>query len=291
MLDALASPHDKVVAVASSALEYHVKPTHLRDLLSLLKPARAVRSLMRAFTASVDGPFVASHWRRGDRGHPEMGEYAKTEWELSQPMHFACLVSEMVARARVKAVLVMTNTGRALDRHWLRSYVRRWSGARVVYLQDFLDGTEESHDASRPDTPSSLQANADSVGGTGAGGGATGGGRGALRWERWNNYDVLVAELLLSAAATHFVSAGPSYKYASTLSRFVEDLRDARGQPRNSSTYMYHCRRPHPPEVNVAIRLQSPRCSAHGSTTVVAVMNGLVQGTGYQVFFTAVASG
>ena len=38
VLDALASPHDKVVAVASSALEYHVKPTHLRDLLSLLKP-------------------------------------------------------------------------------------------------------------------------------------------------------------------------------------------------------------------------------------------------------------
>jgi hypothetical protein len=31
-----------------------------------------------------------------------------------------------------------------------------------------------------------------------------------LRWERWNNYDVLIAEILLSAKAEHFLSAGPN---------------------------------------------------------------------------------
>ena len=49
--------------------------------------------------------YVASHWRRGDRGHPEMGHYAKIDWELSQPMHFACLLSDLVLQAGVRNVL------------------------------------------------------------------------------------------------------------------------------------------------------------------------------------------
>ena len=258
----------KVVAVASGAPEAgrrFARESRLLPVLRLLEPSGAVSALMKAMRArmmGVSSKYVSVHWRRGDRGHPEMwrGEAGPKPWQWmwSQPAHFACLVSKMVEQTGVTDILVMTNAGRAEDRDALRRYVRQWAGARVFYMQDVLPEEVTSAQGAAIDVPENL------------------------RWERWNAYDVLVAEVLLSAhpSSVMFMSAGPNYAYSSTISQFVEELRLSGGHPESSTIYLHECARPHPPDQDISISIHS-HCVSGNPSVFVIDLSGLAIGVRY----------
>jgi hypothetical protein len=78
---------DKVVAVASFVMpgahwntagwvNWNSQWSILDSMLSLLRPSPVVTRIIRAFEKKVccgGSKYLAAHWRRGDRGHPEMG--------------------------------------------------------------------------------------------------------------------------------------------------------------------------------------------------------------------------
>ena len=224
----------------------------------------ALMKAMRARMMGESSKYVSVHWRRGDRGHPEMwkGETGPKpwQWKWTQPAHFACLVSKMVMETGVADILVMTNTGRAEDRDALRRYVRQWTGASVFYMQDVLPEEVTGAQGAAIEVPENL------------------------RWERWNTYDVLVAEVLLSAhpSSVMFMSAGPNYAYSSTISQFVEELRLSGGHPESSTIYLHECARPHPPDQDISISIH-PHC-ASGTPSVFDIdLSGLAIGVRYML--------
>ena len=86
------------------------------------------------FQTSLNGvhEYVGVHWRRGDRGHPEMGEQGDRMWALSQPEHLSCEINRLLLEYNVSAVFVGTNCGTPADRERLRALVH----APLVFLSD-----------------------------------------------------------------------------------------------------------------------------------------------------------
>jgi len=83
--------------------------------------------------------FLTAHWRRGDRGHSEMGAYGQDYWQVSRPENFGCLINRMVLESGIKTVFVATNSGSHLDKLALRDTVYRGSGGFVIYWEDIVD--------------------------------------------------------------------------------------------------------------------------------------------------------
>ena len=151
---------DKVVAIAFSSTNNNPQ-IPARDLIASLRASLPAKDLMQSFHEQhlttnhtsesrhpiSSSPYLATHWRRGDRGHPEMGNHGQVYWRISHPANMACLINRMVAESKVNRVFVMTNSGCDADRRALRLLVQRGSGARVVFLRDFVaDGnTMASH--------------------------------------------------------------------------------------------------------------------------------------------------
>ena len=90
--------------------------------------------------------FVAAHWRRGDRGHAEMGEYGQMMWNLSEPHVFACNLNHLLDRTpEAKFVFVASNSGTEADIALLREQTR----APVRMLRDvgLLGGWKHEYEA------------------------------------------------------------------------------------------------------------------------------------------------
>jgi hypothetical protein len=113
-LPSVAMPQDKVVAVASNNVqnmqttrnEEHFVLEEYRRVMTLLQPSPEVVTLMAAFDKRLAAhgslQYLAAHWRRGDRAFPEMGAFAKQDWALSHPTHFACLLREALVWRRCR---------------------------------------------------------------------------------------------------------------------------------------------------------------------------------------------
>eukprot|EP00802_Teleaulax_amphioxeia_P009604 Tamp_09624.p1 GENE.Tamp_09624~~Tamp_09624.p1 ORF type:complete len:385 (+),score=53.10 Tamp_09624:105-1259(+) len=124
---------DKVIAIASNAIYNRQSTRELEPVMALLQPSPAVARLMAAFDrrlADHEPQFVAAHWRRGDRGLPEMGYFGREHWQTSHPANFACLLDQLVSESGVRTVLVMTNAGRWADRA-AETYETCATGARI----------------------------------------------------------------------------------------------------------------------------------------------------------------
>ena len=105
------------------------------SILGRLAPSPQVLHVMHAlFQTSLNGvhEYVGVHWRRGDRGHPEMGEQGDRMWALSQPEHLSCEINRLLLEYNVSAVFVGTNCGTPADRERLRALVH----APLVFLSD-----------------------------------------------------------------------------------------------------------------------------------------------------------
>jgi hypothetical protein len=219
-LPSVALPQDKVVAVASNNVhhmqttrnEEHFVLEQYRRVMALLQPSPEVATLMAAFDKRLAAhgslQYLAAHWRRGDRALPDMGAFAKQDWARSYPAHFACLISEMVKQTGLTLVLVMTNAGRESDRHALRYYVKRWSGADVVFFQDLIDASKSAKFEFEDQ-------------------------------EGWARELIqLVAEVLLCGrpAAVGFLSDGVNFQVSSLVSRLVHVMRAIHGH-NVSTTY------------------------------------------------------
>lgn len=85
------------------------------------------------------GRFLAAHWRRGDRGHSEMGAYGQDHWHVSRPENFGCLLNRMVLESGITTVFVATNSGSDADKVRLRDVVYRGSGGFVVFWEDLVE--------------------------------------------------------------------------------------------------------------------------------------------------------
>ena len=75
-----------------------------QHLLAHLHPSPHLHHLIQSFAQQHlrGDDYVAAHWRRGDRGHPEMGAYGQSMWQLSEPDIFACNLNRMLARERAQ---------------------------------------------------------------------------------------------------------------------------------------------------------------------------------------------
>ena len=247
------SVQDKVVAVASHTIGQG--PIHsteftrnVEPLMALLQPSAEAATLMAAFDKRLSSlamhgslQYLAAHWRRGDRGLPEMGAYGKLYWRTSHPANFACLISDMVNATGLTTVLVMTNAGRESDRHALRYYVKRWSGADVVYLEDLRED--------------SISAKAEAVDPEG--------------WAR--ELVQLVAEVLLCGrpAAVRFLSAGIDFYVRSIVSRLVHSVRTIHGNNDSTTHHIRACARPHPED--------APGVYVHFDETVAIDGEGVIK--------------
>lgn len=232
-IESILAGDEQVIAVAASTPPSgrHSARSAGSALLRLFQPARSVATIMEALQRRFGGAkYVSAHWRRGDRGHPEMG-FKLWHWVWALPAHYACMLSRLVEQTGIRNVFVMTNAGRSEDREALRRYVKQWAGATLVFMQDLALPQAANIRADVPDN---------------------------LKWERWNQYDVLVAEVLLSAHedSAMFLSAGPNYQYSSTISQFVEELRLSRHHQESSTEYMRNCSRPHPDDLHVIISIK-----------------------------------
>ena len=90
--------------------------------------------------------FVAAHWRRGDRGHAEMGEYGQLMWNLSEPHVFACNLNHLLDQTPgARFVFVASNSGTEADVALLREHIR----APVRMLRDvgLLGGWKHEYEA------------------------------------------------------------------------------------------------------------------------------------------------
>ena len=258
--ESVLSGDEQVVAVAAASTPSGRHSARSADaaLLRLFRPAQAVETMMQMLQRRFGGAkYVSAHWRRGDRGHPEMG-FKPWHWVWSLPGHYACMLSRLVEQTGIRNVFVMTNAGRSEDREALRRYMQHWVGATLVFMQDLALPQAA---ATRADVPDNL------------------------KWERWNRYDVLVAEALLSAHenSAMFLSAGPNYRYSSTISQFVEELRLSRHHQDSSTVYMHKCSRPHPEDGHVIISIKTIEMTC-GLSGVASVS---VRGLGIAVQYVA----
>ena len=77
--------------------------------------------------------YIGVHWRRGDRGHPEMGALGDLMWQLSSPEHLSCELNRLLLEwPAATSVFVGTNCGTPADRALLRRLVH----VPLVFLSD-----------------------------------------------------------------------------------------------------------------------------------------------------------
>ncbi len=81
------------------------------------------------------GPFLAVHWRRGDRGHAEVGQWGQYYWHLSRVSNVIQRVRSIMNQSSISRVFIATNSG---SRAELAELLAATSG--VVY--DGLSGIE-----------------------------------------------------------------------------------------------------------------------------------------------------
>eukprot|EP00961_Rhodomonas_salina_P093319 1255907-Rhodomonas_salina.1 len=102
--------------------------------LSRFQPSPWVAQMIQRVEDAMGGvPYIALHWRRGDRGHPEMGAFGQQYWNLSRPSNTACLLNTMLNGSGLQHVFVATNSGTPSERAELRAGVH----GRVWFLADF----------------------------------------------------------------------------------------------------------------------------------------------------------
>lgn len=119
------------------------RPTDFPSILAQLQPSLRISAMGEALEQAMGRPFLAAHWRRGDRGHPEMASYGAQMWELSEPANVACLINKMIDESQISTVFVATNSGTPADRETLRALVH----GRTVFFQDLFNAsaTHELH--------------------------------------------------------------------------------------------------------------------------------------------------
>ena len=67
-------------------------------------------------TSLGSAPFLAVHWRRGDRAHPEMGTEGRVQYEAVSPPRVAEAARRLLARhGHVKHVVLLSNCGSSRD--------------------------------------------------------------------------------------------------------------------------------------------------------------------------------
>ena len=155
----------------------------------------------RAFAAEALGgePFVALHWRRGDRTHPEMGQEGGTAYAAVAPAAVIRHARRLLRlRPSARRVLLLTNSGVVAELDEL--------GAALPLVRYAPRG---------------------------GGGGGLGAGTG---W-RTLQHDSIVEQILASLAEAFL--AGPwDFEKLSTFARVIVEERVLLGQPANSTFYM-----------------------------------------------------
>eukprot|EP00961_Rhodomonas_salina_P101969 1371704-Rhodomonas_salina.2 len=114
--------------------EYPAYNADFFGILAGLQPSPSIEYIVNDVEEAIGGPFIAVHWRRGDRAHPEMGSYGRRQWKLSQPENMACLLNDAIRHSGLSTVFVATNSGTQSDRDALRQGVH----GKVVFLADFF---------------------------------------------------------------------------------------------------------------------------------------------------------
>ena len=124
--------------------------TDFKLLARHLKPAQTiVRSMKRVFQEGIGsksgGRYIAAHWRRGDRAHPEMGQYGREVHKLSSPRNFALNLNKIMKKTGIEVALVATNSGTRTD----IDIVRNLTKGTVVLLRDLhvFDSWKEEFEA------------------------------------------------------------------------------------------------------------------------------------------------
>ena len=75
-------------------------------------------------------PYIAVHWRRGDRTHPEMGAGGRASYDAVAPPRLVRFVRRLLRRhPAARRVLLLTNSGEAAER---AATARRATAARRV---------------------------------------------------------------------------------------------------------------------------------------------------------------
>ncbi|KAF0852699.1 mitochondrial O-FucT_like domain-containing protein [Andalucia godoyi] len=92
--------------------------------------ARAALALQR-LDVPKDYHFLAFHWRRGDRGHPEMGRFGSDHMEKTSPRRVGIVIKRLLEYYRMSMVFVATNSG--LESDW-QAFVNAVAPYRAVKL-------------------------------------------------------------------------------------------------------------------------------------------------------------
>ena len=158
-------------------------------------------------------PFVAIHWRRGDRTHPEMGAGGAAQYDAVAPAALIAFARRVLRLTGLRRLLLLTNSGRSDE---------------IAQLHAALPGLVRY-------APAGAYT---SVGNGGAGG--TGLPPSSLpppqHW-RTLQYDACV-EQILATIATAFVAGPHHFDKVSSFARVVIEERALHGQPPNSTFFM-----------------------------------------------------
>ena len=161
-------------------------------------------------------PFVAIHWRRGDRTHPEMGAGGTAQYDAVAPAALVGFARRVLRLTRLRRVLLLTNSGRDNEITQLHAALP----ALVRYAPSRPPASVGHGAGGAPLAPSSSSSSSPPP----------------PHW-RTLQHDACVEQILATLAAA-FVAGPHHFDKVSSFARVVIEERALHGQPPNSTFFM-----------------------------------------------------